>query len=49
MRLALDSGVTVLLDGQGGDEHLAGYQDARGAYFKDLLFQFPLGGISQNR
>jgi asparagine synthetase B (glutamine-hydrolysing) len=37
MRLARDSDVTVLLDGQSGDEHLAGYQDALGAYFKDLL------------
>jgi hypothetical protein len=37
-----DSDVTVLLDSQGGDEHLAGYQDARGAYFKDLLFSFQL-------
>lgn len=47
MRLARDSDVTVLLDGQGGDEHLAGYQDARGAYFKDLLFSFRLGALAK--
>jgi asparagine synthetase B (glutamine-hydrolysing) len=42
MRPARDSDVTVLLDGQGGDEHLAGYQDARGAYFKHFLFSAKL-------
>lgn len=42
-----DSEVTVLLDSQGGDEHLAGYQDARDAYFKDLLFSFRLGALAK--
>ncbi len=37
MRQARDSNVAVLLDSQGGNEHLAGYQHTRGAYFKDLL------------
>ena len=37
MRQARDSDVAVLLDSQGGDEHLAGYRHTRGAYFRDLL------------
>lgn len=40
MRQARDSGVTVMLDGQGGDEVLAGYDGYFGFYFGDLL----LGG-----
>jgi asparagine synthase (glutamine-hydrolysing) len=40
MKLARDCGVTVLLDGQGGDEHLAGYLDTSCSYFKGLLFNF---------
>jgi asparagine synthase (glutamine-hydrolysing) len=37
MRLAKVEGVTVLLDGQGGDETLAGYQTYYGPHFRDLL------------
>jgi asparagine synthase (glutamine-hydrolysing) len=37
MRLAKQHGVTVLLDGQGGDELLAGYLQSAGPYYKDLV------------
>ena len=37
MRLAKQTGVIVLLDGQGGDEILAGYHPFFGAIFGDLL------------
>ena len=37
MRLAKDHGVTVLLDGQGGDENFAGYQYFHGFYLYGLL------------
>jgi asparagine synthase (glutamine-hydrolysing) len=37
MRLARDNGVTVLLDGQGGDESFAGYQYFHGFYQYGLL------------
>jgi len=40
MRLAHDSGVTVLLDGQGGDEVLAGYHSYFSAHFMNLLKRF---------
>jgi len=36
MRLAAQRGVKVLLDGQGADESLGGYQGFFGAYFADL-------------
>jgi asparagine synthase (glutamine-hydrolysing) len=39
MRLASQRGVKVLLDGQGADELLAGYQSFFGAFFADLLEQ----------
>ena len=39
MRLAKDCGVTVLLDGQGGDEVLAGYHEYFSAYYSYLLKQ----------
>ncbi|MFP5212259.1 MAG: asparagine synthase (glutamine-hydrolyzing) [Acidobacteriota bacterium] len=37
MRLARNKGVTVLLDGQGGDESFAGYQYFHGFYLYGLL------------
>lgn len=37
MRLAKEHGVTVLLDGQGADEILAGYHSYFGSYYKALL------------
>jgi len=39
MRLASQRGVKVLLDGQGADELLAGYQSFFGAFLADLLAQ----------
>jgi len=38
-RLAKENGVTVMLDGQGGDEILAGYPTYMGVYFIQLLKQ----------
>jgi asparagine synthase (glutamine-hydrolysing) len=40
MRLARDYGVTVLLDGQGGDEVLAGYHSCFSGYIADFLQRF---------
>jgi asparagine synthase (glutamine-hydrolysing) len=40
MRLAKECGVTVLLDGQGGDECLAGYHSYFAAYYLYLLKHF---------
>jgi asparagine synthase (glutamine-hydrolysing) len=40
MRLARDQGVTVLLDGQGGDEVLAGYHSYFTSYFSGFLTHF---------
>ncbi len=37
MRLAKEHGITVLLDGQGGDENFAGYQYFHGFYLNGLL------------
>ena len=37
MRLAKENNVTVLLDGQGGDENFAGYQYFHGFYLRGLL------------
>ena len=39
MRLAKENGVKVLLDGQGGDELLAGYPRYIDSYFNQLLFK----------
>jgi len=40
MRLAADCNVTVLLDGQGADESLAGYLVSQGFHYRDLFSQF---------
>ncbi|HTX16605.1 MAG TPA: asparagine synthase (glutamine-hydrolyzing) [Candidatus Baltobacteraceae bacterium] len=40
MRLARDQGVTVLLDGQGGDEILAGYHSCFSGYLLDFFRRF---------
>lgn len=42
MRAASESGVKVLLDGQGGDELLCGYPGYWGSYLVDLVRQFRL-------
>lgn len=39
MRLAAESGVKVLLDGQGADELMAGYHGCFGAFYADLFRQ----------
>jgi asparagine synthase (glutamine-hydrolysing) len=45
MRLARSCGVTVLLDGQGSDEQLAGYYRYFGPAFADLLHQRALRAL----
>jgi asparagine synthase (glutamine-hydrolysing) len=44
MELAKDH-VVVTIDGQGADEHLAGYHYFYGYYFKDLLLHWRLGKL----
>lgn len=41
MRLAKDNKVTVLLDGQGADEYLAGYHSYYQQFFNDLKKNYP--------
>lgn len=41
MRLAKENNVTVLLDGQGADEYLAGYHSYFNQYFNDLRINYP--------
>ncbi|MEO6681654.1 MAG: asparagine synthase (glutamine-hydrolyzing) [Ginsengibacter sp.] len=41
MRLAKENNVTVLLDGQGADEYLAGYHPYFNQYFNDLRINYP--------
>src|SRR5713226_1862200 len=45
MRAAREAGITVMLDGQGADEILAGYHGYFGPYFADLLVQRRLGEL----
>jgi len=42
MRMAKENNVTVLLDGQGADEYLAGYHGYFQPYFNGLATQYPL-------
>lgn len=46
MRLARQHGITVLLDGQGGDENFAGYQYFHGFYLYGLLNKMRLGKLA---
>ncbi len=46
MRLAKSKQVTVLLDGQGGDENFAGYQYFHGFYLHGLLKNFKIGSFT---
>jgi asparagine synthase (glutamine-hydrolysing) len=41
MRLAKENNVTVLLDGQGADEYLAGYHSYYQQFFNDLKLNYP--------
>lgn len=41
MRLAKENNVTVLLDGQGADEYLAGYHSYYQQFFNDLKINYP--------
>ena len=41
MRLAKENNVTVLLDGQGADEYLAGYHSYYASFFGDLKANYP--------
>lgn len=41
MRLAKENNVTVLLDGQGADEYLAGYHPYYAHFFNDLKVNYP--------
>jgi asparagine synthase (glutamine-hydrolysing) len=43
MKLAKESGVIVLLDGQGGDEFLGGYRKYYAFYLKECLMKFQIG------
>lgn len=46
MRLAAESGIKVLLDGQGSDELSAGYKHANYRYFADLARNIKLGELA---
>ncbi|MEW6217205.1 MAG: asparagine synthase (glutamine-hydrolyzing), partial [Candidatus Bipolaricaulota bacterium] len=48
MRLARDENVTVLLDGQGADEALAGYHTYYGPYFRGLLQACRVGRLTKD-
>ena len=45
MRLAREGEVKVLLDGQGADEILAGYEEYHSSYFLDLACRFEVGRL----
>jgi asparagine synthase (glutamine-hydrolysing) len=46
MKAAKENGITILLDGQGGDELFAGYVPIYIAFYFELLRQFRLGRLS---
>ena len=47
MKAAREAGVTVMLDGQGGDEIFAGYLTSFGPHFADLLLNGQLRGFAR--
>jgi asparagine synthase (glutamine-hydrolysing) len=48
MRLAAQHNVTVLLDGQGADESLAGYLSSQSFHHRDLWTQFRWGSLAKS-
>lgn len=48
MRLAAEHGVTVLLDGQGADESLAGYLSSQSYHYKDLWNQLRWASLAKS-
>ena len=47
MKTARDNGVTVLLDGQGGDENFAGYPYMQGFYLRGKLKNQQYGAFAR--
>ena len=48
MQLAKESSITVLLDGQGGDEVLAGYRNYHGPFLRDVLLAGRLSDFAKH-
>jgi asparagine synthase (glutamine-hydrolysing) len=45
MKIASESGVKVLLDGQGGDELFTGYTGSFSTFYRELIYNFALSGL----